>query len=53
MPDFLQRFNQFKSTFNGDPRQQVQNMLNNGQMSQDQFNRLSQMATQIQKTLKL
>lgn len=52
-PDFLKQFNQFKSTFTGDPRQQVQNMLNNGQMSQQQFNQLSQMATQIQKSLGL
>lgn len=53
MPDFLKQFNQFKSTFSGDPRKQVQNMLNSGQMSQEQFNKLSQMATQIQKSLGL
>lgn len=53
MPNFLQQFNQFKSIFKGDPKQQVQNMLNSGQMSQSQFNQLSQMATQIQKSLKL
>lgn len=53
MPDFLQKFNQFRSTFTGDPKQQVQQMLNSGQMSQSQFNQLSQMASQIQKTLKL
>ena len=53
MPDFLQKFNQFRSTFSGDPKQQVQQMLNSGQMSQSQFNQLSQMASQIQKTLKL
>lgn len=52
MPDFMRKFQQFKSTFNGDPKQQVQNMLNSGQMSQDQFNQLSQMATQIQKMMK-
>lgn len=53
MPDFLQRFLQFKNSFSGDPKQQVQNMLNTGQMSQEQFNQLSQMATQIQKDFKL
>lgn len=53
MPNFIQQFNQFKSIFKGDPKQQVQNMLNSGQMSQSQFNQLSQMATQIQKSLKL
>lgn len=53
MPDFIKQFNQFKNTFNGDPKQQVQNLLNSGKMSQDQFNRLSQMANEIQKSMKL
>lgn len=51
-PDFINKFNQFKKMFNGDPKQQVQSMLNSGQMSQQQFNQLSQMATQMQKMLK-
>lgn len=53
MPDFLQKFLQFKNSFSGDPKQQVQQMLNNGQMTQEQFNQLAQTATQIQKELKL
>lgn len=40
----IQQFNQFKSTFQGDPQQKVQEMLRNGQMTQDQFNQLSSMA---------
>lgn len=51
MQDMVQRLNQFKQSFQGDPKQQVQQLLNSGQMSQEQYNRLSQMATQIQNML--
>ena len=37
----------FKRTFNGNPRQVVENLLNSGQMSQAEFNRLSQIAQQV------
>lgn len=50
--DLMRQFNEFKSTFNGDPRQQVQQLLNSGRMTQEQFNRLSQMATQFQHFLR-
>lgn len=36
----------FKKSFNVDPRQEVQRLLNSGQMSQEQFNQLAQMAHQ-------
>lgn len=49
--NLLAQFQQFKSTFSGDPKQQVQQLLNSGRMSQEQFNRLSQMATQFQQLL--
>lgn len=45
------RLNQFRQTFHGDPKQQVQQLLNSGRMSQNQYNQLSQLATQIQKML--
>ena len=48
MMKMMTQLNQFKQTFQGDPRQQVQQLLNSGRMSQEQFNQLSQMATQIQ-----
>ena len=47
----IQRFNQFKRTFSGDPRQQVQNLLNSGRVSQAQYNQAVQMANQLQKML--
>lgn len=40
----MQQFNQFKANFQGDPKQKVQEMLNSGQMTQEQFNQLSTMA---------
>ena len=50
--NMLSRFQEFKRTFSGDPQQQVQQLLNSGQMSQQQFNQLSQMATQFQEMLR-
>ncbi len=50
MSDFsnmMSQFNQFKNSFNGNPKQIVMNMLQNGQMSQQQFNQLSSMAQQF------
>lgn len=47
----LGKLNQFKQSFQGDPKQQVQQLLNSGQMTQSQYNQLSQMATQIQNML--
>lgn len=37
----------FKKTFNGNPRQVVEQLLNSGQMSQAQFNQYSQIAQQV------
>lgn len=47
MSNFLNRFNQFRQTFNGNPEQMVQQMIKTGQMSQEQFNQASDMAKQI------
>lgn len=48
MMKMMTQLNQFRQTFQGNPKQQVQQLLNSGKMSQEQFNQLSQMATQIQ-----
>lgn len=48
MQDFMSRLNQFKQSFKGDAKTQVQELLNSGQMTQEQYNQLSQIATQIQ-----
>lgn len=50
--NMLAQFQQFKNSFKGDPKQQVQELLNSGKMSQEQFNKLSQMANEMQSLLK-
>lgn len=52
MNQVINQFNQFKSTFQGDPQQQVQGLLNSGKMSQEQFNQLSNMAQMLQPFLR-
>lgn len=48
MQNFMNQFNQFKQNFgNQNPQQMVQQLLDSGKMSQQQFNQLSQMASQI------
>lgn len=42
--DLFSKFNEFRSSFQGDPKAKVQELLNTGQMSQEQFNMLSAMA---------
>ena len=44
----MTEYNKFRSTLQGDPKQQVQDLLNSGQMTQQQFNQLSQMAQTFQ-----
>lgn len=51
MTNLVNQLNQFRQSFSGDPKQQVQQLLNSGRMSQNQYNQLSQMATQIQNML--
>lgn len=52
MSSLMQRFQQFQQTFKGDPRQQVQNLLNSGKVSQSDYNRAVQMAQQLQRMIK-
>lgn len=47
MQQFMSQFKQFKQNFHGDPKQEVQKLLNSGQLSQQQYNQLQQMASQI------
>ena len=50
--NILQRFQQFQQTFKGDPQQMVQQMLNSGRVSQNDYNRAVQMANELQKMMK-
>ena len=48
----LKQFQQFKNSFHGDPKAEVMKLLNNGQMSQAQFNQYQQIAQQFQSLIK-
>ena len=48
---FMSAFQQFKANFKGDPQQEVQRLLNSGQMSQQQYNQLQQMANQMSRMM--
>ena len=43
----LQKFNQFKNNFQGNPEQEVQKLLQSGKMTQSQLNQLQDMAKQF------
>ena len=43
----MSAFNQFKQSYQGDPQQEVQRLLNTGQMTQEQYNRMQQMASYL------
>jgi len=47
----INKFNEFRQNFQGDPQQVVQQLLQNGKMSQAQYNQLSHMASQFQNLL--
>ena len=47
-PNMLMQFLQFRNNFRGDPQQMVQQMLNSGQISQQQYDNVIQMARQLQ-----
>ena len=47
----LQKFQQFRQMFKGDPNQQIQQMLNSGKVNQQQYDRAVQMANQFRQML--
>ena len=52
MSGLLQQFTQFRQSFRGDAKQQVQQMLNSGRITQEQYNRAVQMAQQLQSMMR-
>ena len=50
--NMVSSFKQFKQNFIGDPRQQVQELLNSGRMTQEQFDYLQNMAKGLTGVLK-
>ena len=51
MGNIIQRFQQFRQTFQGDPRQQIQQLMNSGKVSQQQYDQAYQIAQQLQKLM--
>lgn len=49
----MQQFNQFRQQFTGDPQKQVQQLMDSGQMNQNQFNQLYQMAQQFRQMMNI
>ena len=52
MPDMFQRFAQFRNTFQGDARSQVQGLLNSGRITQAQYNQAVQIANQLSRMIR-
>lgn len=50
--NFMQRFQQFQKMFNGNPQQMIQQMLNSGQITQEQFNAAVKQANEMMKMIK-
>ena len=50
-PGIMQRFQQFQQMFRGDPRQQIQKMLNSGKIRQGQYNQAVQIAQKFQRMM--
>lgn len=50
--NIIQQFNQFRQNFKGDPQKIVQQMLNSGRVSQEQYNHAVQLANQFARMLK-
>lgn len=50
--NMMQRFQQFRSTFQGDPKQEVEKLLQSGRISQQQLNQVQGIAQQFMQFLK-
>lgn len=46
--NIIQQFMAFKNSFKGDPREEVNRLLQSGQISQEQLNQAQAMASQLQ-----
>lgn len=45
--NLMLQFRQFRDNFQGNPQQQIQQMLNSGRVSQEQYNRAVQMTNKF------
>lgn len=47
----MTRLNQFRNALQGNPQAQIQQMLNSGRITQEQYNQAYKMAQQLQKMI--
>lgn len=47
----MQQFRQFQQSFHGDPKAEVEKLVQSGKISQNQLNQLQQMAGQFQQLM--
>ena len=47
----IQQFNQFRNAFKGDPRQQIQQLLNSGRITQAQYDEAVRKAQMLQRMM--
>lgn len=45
--NFVKEVQDFQKTFNGDPKAEVQNLMNSGQLSQAEFDQYARIANQV------
>lgn len=50
--NMMQKFQQFRATFQGDPKQEVEKLLQSGRISQQQLNQVQRLAQQFMQFLK-
>jgi hypothetical protein len=48
----MQQFNQFRATFQGDPKAEVEKLLKSGKINQSQLNQIQAMAKQFESFLR-
>ncbi len=53
MTKMVSEFNKFRQSFQGDPKAEVQKLLQSGQLSQAELNQLQAMAQQIRPFIRL
>ena len=51
--DIIRQAQELKKTFKGNPRDEVQKLLNSGAMSQTEYNKYAQIARQIMDSTKI
>lgn len=49
--NMVQQFRQFQQTFQGDPKAEVEKLVQSGRISQQQLNQLQQMAAQFRQLI--